>query len=190
MGSGARRDDQVDTAPLALHDGVMAWATRTSDLVGLTDDAGAVVWLNDAGRRRLAKADGAALSTADLLPPSAFALYFDEIRPAVLAGGSWSGELTVLSNAGPFEAWVTIVGGVGAGGDVDWLLVVARDLTDLRTVQRELGHLATHDELTGLANRVLLGTELDRALARAVRDGTTLAVVYVDLDGLKGVNDT
>jgi diguanylate cyclase (GGDEF)-like protein len=190
MGSGARGDDQVDTAPLALHDGVMAWATRTSDIVGLTDDAGAVVWLNESGWRRLAKSPGDAITTADLLPPSAFALYFDEIRPVVLAGGAWSGELTVLSAAGPFEAWVTVVGGVGAGGDVDWLMVVARDLTDLRTVQRELGHLATHDELTGLANRALLGTALERALARAVRDGTTLAIVYVDLDGLKGVNDT
>jgi diguanylate cyclase (GGDEF)-like protein len=190
MGTGARRDDQATAPPSALENGITTWAARTSDLVGITDDAGGLVWINDAGRRRLGLDVDAVITTADLLPPSAFALYFDEIRPVVLAGGAWSGELTMLSRSGPFEAWATIVGEADAGGDVASLIVVARDLTELRTVQRELGHLATHDELTGLANRALLGAALDRALARSVRNGTTLAVVYVDLDGLKGVNDT
>ncbi len=63
------------------------------------------------------------------------------------------------------------------------------DLTELRSLQAELEHRSTHDPLTGLANRALVGTLLDQALARADRDGTQVAVLFVDLDDFKAVND-
>jgi len=54
----------------------------------------------------------------------------------------------------------------------------------------ELFHLATHDTLTGLLNRAAAYDQIDRALARARRDDRSLLAVYVDLDGLKELNDT
>ena len=54
----------------------------------------------------------------------------------------------------------------------------------------ELVHSATHDALTGLPNRMLLLDRLTRALARSRRSGTSLAVLFIDLDRLKLVNDT
>lgn len=65
-----------------------------------------------------------------------------------------------------------------------------RDVTDLRAAQARLEHQATHDELTGLANRPLLFSLGTQALARAGRDGSSTAFLYLDLDGFKDVNDT
>jgi diguanylate cyclase (GGDEF)-like protein len=56
--------------------------------------------------------------------------------------------------------------------------------------QAELEHLAHHDALTGLANRVLFRKQLEEALAAANRDGTQVAVLFVDLDEFKVVNDS
>ena len=54
---------------------------------------------------------------------------------------------------------------------------------------RRLAHLAVHDPLTGLANRALLADRLDRALARARREGRPGALLLLDLDGFKAIND-
>lgn len=67
---------------------------------------------------------------------------------------------------------------------------VSRDVTELRLLQANVAALALRDPLTGLANRRLLDELLDADLARAQRSGLTLAVAFLDLDGLKTVNDT
>ncbi|MBK6744123.1 MAG: diguanylate cyclase [Hydrogenophilales bacterium] len=59
----------------------------------------------------------------------------------------------------------------------------------LRESEERMRTLATHDPLTGLANRQLLDEEMDHALARAQRAGTRLGVAFIDLDGFKAVND-
>ena len=66
---------------------------------------------------------------------------------------------------------------------------VSRDVTELRTLQADLANLSLRDPLTGLANRRLLDELLEAGLAHAERDGLTLAVAYIDLDGFKKVND-
>ena len=67
---------------------------------------------------------------------------------------------------------------------------VSRDVTELRTLQESLAALALRDPLTGLANRHLLSELLEAALARTHRGGLPLGVAFLDLDGLKFVNDT
>lgn len=59
----------------------------------------------------------------------------------------------------------------------------------LKQKERELEHMARHDPLTGLANRVMLGDRIEQAIARAKRNDRGMAVLMVDLDGFKGVND-
>ena len=67
---------------------------------------------------------------------------------------------------------------------------VSRDVTELRRLQEELTALALRDPLTGLANRRLLDELLDAELTRVHRTGVPLAVAYIDLYGLKEINDT
>ncbi|MGN2244981.1 diguanylate cyclase domain-containing protein [Frateuria sp. GZRR33] len=66
---------------------------------------------------------------------------------------------------------------------------VAHEVTELRMAERELEHRASHDPLTGLPNRHRLQHELEYALTHATRTGNGLAVLYLDLDGFKHIND-
>ncbi|GIF00757.1 putative bifunctional diguanylate cyclase/phosphodiesterase [Paractinoplanes rishiriensis] len=70
------------------------------------------------------------------------------------------------------------------------LVLTIRDVTERRRLEDDLSHLAFHDGLTGLANRVLFRNRLEQAFAAAERDGSTLSVLFVDLDDFKEVNDT
>ena len=64
------------------------------------------------------------------------------------------------------------------------------DITDRKRLESKLIHDALHDPLTGLANRVLLRDHLERALARRGRSGGTIALLFVDLDDFKRINDS
>ena len=77
----------------------------------------------------------------------------------------------------------------GQGG-VDTVRRAIRYAIERKKSERELAHLALHDPLTGLGNRTLYGNQLDRALARARRGGHKMAVMFLDLDRFKGINDT
>lgn len=75
-------------------------------------------------------------------------------------------------------------------GTITHYLGVLNDVTELTIYRRELEHRASHDILTGLANRSLLDDRLAMALAAAQRHGRVLAVAFLDLDHFKEVNDT
>ncbi len=66
----------------------------------------------------------------------------------------------------------------------------ARDITDKKKFERELTYQAQHDALTGLYNRAYFQKELERVISRVVRSGSECALLYLDLDQFKYVNDT
>ncbi|MFJ4675668.1 putative bifunctional diguanylate cyclase/phosphodiesterase [Kitasatospora sp. NPDC088783] len=73
---------------------------------------------------------------------------------------------------------------------VEGLVLTLRDVTEQRAMERELTHLAFHDPLTGLANRVLFQDRAAHALERTARSGLVTGVLFIDLDDFKAVNDT
>jgi diguanylate cyclase (GGDEF)-like protein/PAS domain S-box-containing protein len=77
-----------------------------------------------------------------------------------------------------------------ARGRVTHFLGFQHDVTARVEVEKQLVHQAAHDSLTGLANRTTLVAKLGKATARATRDRKALAVLFLDLDGFKEVNDT
>jgi diguanylate cyclase (GGDEF)-like protein/PAS domain S-box-containing protein len=72
---------------------------------------------------------------------------------------------------------------------VDGIVVNVHDITDRKRTEDELRHSALHDPLTGLANRALLRDRIEQALRRGPRPGTAPALLHLDLDGFKSVND-
>jgi diguanylate cyclase (GGDEF)-like protein/PAS domain S-box-containing protein len=76
-----------------------------------------------------------------------------------------------------------------ARGEFVGLLGVSRDITERRELEERLRRMAQHDPLTGLPNRALFSDRLGQALAVARREGTRLAVGFIDLDGFKPIND-
>ena len=77
-----------------------------------------------------------------------------------------------------------------ARGEVVGVSTIARDIRERKRLEAELLHQALHDSLTGLANRALFHDRLGHALARAVRQGGLVAVLFLDLDNFKVINDS
>jgi diguanylate cyclase (GGDEF)-like protein len=105
------------------------------------------------------------------------------------AGGHRLGALDLYRDTpGPLSAQdariATVLADVAAA-----YLVNARARSSASRVMAELNHRSLHDPLTGLPNRALLAELLTEALARAKRSRRRLAVMFLDLDGFKGVND-
>jgi len=90
-------------------------------------------------------------------------------------------ELAIEDLASPIHD--TVGGVIGA-------VMVAHDVTAAREQAEKLARLALYDNLTGLPNRALLIDRLSHALENACRNGTSVSVVFLDLDGFKSVNDT
>jgi diguanylate cyclase (GGDEF)-like protein len=74
-------------------------------------------------------------------------------------------------------------------GNVVGLVGITREINELQQVGMALEHLATHDTLTDLPNRYLMADRLNQMVARARRFGTPFAVLFMDLDRFKDVND-
>jgi PAS domain S-box-containing protein len=73
----------------------------------------------------------------------------------------------------------------------EWLLVVTmRDISERKKAEEDLTRRATHDTLTGLPNRALIRERLANALQRSKRTGLSVALLFIDLDGFKLINDT
>jgi diguanylate cyclase (GGDEF)-like protein len=108
----------------------------------------------------------------------------------VATADTWHGEL--MLNVSPGVAIpVSALGVVGRDddGEVDWVAMVARDISEQKEAEERLRRLATSDPLTGLANRALFTDLLEEVVARAARTGRGLAVLFCDLDRFKEVND-
>ncbi|MDP2292392.1 MAG: EAL domain-containing protein [Actinomycetota bacterium] len=74
--------------------------------------------------------------------------------------------------------------------DVGGAVVNLHDITDRKWAEAELSHLAFHDGLTDLANRALFSDRVEHALRRSTRGWLSVAVIFLDLDGFKTVNDS
>src|SRR4051794_14192247 len=82
---------------------LLTFLERTSDLVGVTDDKGTIVYLNRAARQRLGLREDTdqPVTTSDLFPQEAFDIYFDQIRPRILGGDVWTGYLPIRGAVEP-----------------------------------------------------------------------------------------
>ena len=172
-------------------------AQRVLDVTGTmllaVDSAGRVTMINRAGERLLG------YSESELLGAN----FMERCLPERVRDQMHSGfvermaedtilpeyELPVLTRSGEERVvrWTTRV--LREDGRPVGLLSSGTDVTERQEAQRQIEHMAYHDSLTGLPNRAMLRDHLDLALARAQRNGHSVALLYLDLDDFKLVND-
>ncbi len=108
----------------------------------------------------------------------------------IRTGRSWRGEVCHRKKDGQ-RFWVAqSISPIRApGGEITHFLSVSEDVTARRSFEERLRHQANHDQLTDLPNRTLFFDRLTRALAVARRDGWSLSLMFVDIDGFRHIND-
>jgi diguanylate cyclase (GGDEF)-like protein/PAS domain S-box-containing protein len=126
----------------------------------------------------------------DLLHPEdveqALAVY---ARVASQAGSSLTAQWRVRHRQGATLYVDVVANNLLSDPTVEGIVLTMRDVTERKSLEEELKHQAFHDALSGLANRALFRDRLEHALARASRSRTSLAVLFLDLDDFKLVND-
>lgn len=117
--------------------------------------------------------------------------FYRRMWDSLLKTGQWSGEIWDRRADGSIFLKLLSISAVrDEHGKTTHYVGVFSDITEIKETENKLMQLATHDPLTGLANRAVLDEELVRAIARARRNGTQVAVNFLDLDHFKNVNDT
>lgn len=116
--------------------------------------------------------------------------FYQTVWQALLEHDYWHGEFWYRrKNGSQFAALLTISAVPDMQGHIEHYAAMFSDITALKENQQQLERIAHYDLLTGLPNRLLLGDRLKQAICQTRRRGMHLAVVFIDLDGFKKVND-
>ncbi len=116
---------------------------------------------------------------------------YDAMWEAINTQGHWEGEIQDRAKDGRMYAqWLRVIAIKDALGRVQNYLGVCTDITDRKASEEKIRKLAYEDSLTGLPNRVLFLNRLEHAIDKARRYEQTLALIFIDLDNFKIVNDT
>ena len=161
---------------------------HSAEIVVLSDEAGEVTYSNQRAREFLGL--GRRHHVSELTSVEAREQLREVIMPLVRRRGIWNGELTLRTTGGNEVPVIATVQAHREQGDIVLISTIAHDITDLKAAQSRLEYEATHDSLTGLPNRAMLHEVGEQALGRASRYTTTTALLFLDLDHFKEVNDT
>ena len=117
--------------------------------------------------------------------------FFAALHDRLEHDGVWQGEIWNRRKDGEeFPAWVTITGVRDGSGTITHYVANLDDITLRKRAEEEIKHLAFFDQLTGLPNRRLLADRLKHALAASCRHQHGGALLFIDLDNFKTLNDT
>ena len=190
---GRRRTAAAERSALARSERrFRALVHKASEVVLVVDQEQRITYVTDAVKaftgRTAAEVTGTLIE--DLVPDDERPRAQQFFERTLRTGGSVTpSEWTLRRNGEPILVEVESTD-QREDPDVAGMVLTVRDVTGRRRVEAQLRHQALHDQLTGLPNRTLFEDRVDQALQRAARQGTTISVLYLDLDGFKAINDS
>jgi diguanylate cyclase (GGDEF)-like protein/PAS domain S-box-containing protein len=117
--------------------------------------------------------------------------FYAAMWASIHTSGSWQGEIWDRRKNGEiYPKWMTITAVKGSDGAVTNYVATHTDITERKAAEAQISHLAFYDPLTLLPNRRLLADRLQQALAASARSGRDGALLFIDLDHFKTLNDT
>ena len=118
-------------------------------------------------------------------------LFYKKLWDSVLTSGSWNGEIcNRRKNGDLYTEWLTITTHKNSKGEITNYIAVFNDITKRKKAEKLIQHMAYYDPLTNLPNRSLFADRLKQALTQSHRTKSLLAVLFLDLDRVKIINDT
>ncbi|MEW8371701.1 MAG: diguanylate cyclase, partial [Candidatus Thiodiazotropha sp.] len=117
--------------------------------------------------------------------------FYRDMWDTLLKAGHWRGEIwNRRKNGDVYPEWLTISAVKDNRGNTTHYVGVFTDITQIKEAQDQINFLAHHDALTQLPNRALFRERFDHALMHARRESNSIALLFLDLDRFKTVNDT
>jgi diguanylate cyclase (GGDEF)-like protein/PAS domain S-box-containing protein len=165
---------------------------HASDVIAVIDAEGSITYLSPSVENVLGYTPHERIgrSMFDLVHPDDLALERETISDILKHAGSYSRiELRVYHKDGSYRWLEMSLTNLLKDPVVQGIFVNYRDVTERKRLEQQLLHNALHDPLTGLANRSLLVDRLEHAIAASARRNEHLAVLFIDLDNFKSVND-
>src|SRR5690606_23216581 len=110
---------------------------------------------------------------------------------ALQTRGPWQGEIwNRRSNGDIYPEWLSIAAVRGSDGETTHYIGIFSAVTERKEAEARIHHLAHHDALTGLPNRLLLQDRIGQAIREAKRKSSQVGILFMDLDRFKWINDT
>ena len=153
---------------------------------------GTIIWVNKAFEQLSGYTRDEALGQTTRLLKSGqqSPSFFKNLWDTILSGQKWRGELVNRRKDGTlYQEEMTITPVKNAAGEITHFIAIKLDITDRKQAEEQIRQLALTDPLTGLANYRLLLNALDSEIKRSNRTGRPFAVLLLDLNGLKKIND-
>jgi diguanylate cyclase (GGDEF)-like protein/PAS domain S-box-containing protein len=166
--------------------------THAREGIMITDVDGLIVDVNDAFCRLTGYGRGELFGRSPRMLESGRhdAAFYEHMMEELRQHDQWQGEVWDKRKSGELFASLQTVSAVrNSEGELTHYISLMTDITGIKEQAQRLEHIAHYDALTALPNRVLLADRLKQAMAMAPRHGRRLALVYLDLDGFKAVND-
>ena len=166
---------------------------NTIDGILVTDAQGNILRVNDA----LIKLTGYARNEMIGENPRIFKSqkhdenFYKELWNAIYTNGSWQGEIWNRKKSGEVYVSKESISVVkDSVGDIKYIIAIVHDITQQKDYENKITDLAHYDLLTKLPNRVLFYDRFEHAILRAKREKKEIALLFLDLDGFKKINDT
>jgi diguanylate cyclase (GGDEF)-like protein/PAS domain S-box-containing protein len=117
--------------------------------------------------------------------------FYQKMWADIVNDGHWQGEIWNRRKDGEiYPQWLGVSAVRANSGEVTEYIAVFMDITEHKKTEARIDYLAHHDPLTGLPNRTLLRDRYEQSVAFAQREGSMVAVLYLDLDHFKNINDS